>query len=116
MTRARIVDRFGTPPVASLVECWLETGRTHQIRVHMAYAGHGLVGDPVYGGRRKLSEKALPQAAHHAVRTFGRQALHAAVLGFIHPVTREAMRFEAPLPEDMTALIAALGGTPVPKG
>ncbi len=110
VTRVRVEERFGTPPVAALVACWLETGRTHQIRVHMAHAGHGLIGDPVYGGRRKLSVKALPEAALEAVRGFPRQALHAAVLGFEHPVTGAALRFEAPLPEDMVRLLAALRG------
>ncbi|MDP2493808.1 RluA family pseudouridine synthase [Shimia thalassica] len=109
VTRSRIVEAFGTPPVASLIECWLETGRTHQIRVHMAHAGHGLVGDPVYGGRRKLAEKAIGLAGIEAVKAFHRQALHAAVLGFEHPVTGESVRFEAKLPEDMQALIGALG-------
>jgi len=108
VTRSRIVEAFGTPPVASLIECWLETGRTHQIRVHMAHAGHGLVGDPVYGGRRKLAEKAIGLAGIEAVKAFPRQALHAAVLGFEHPVTGESVRFEAKLPEDMQALIGAL--------
>ena len=108
VTRARIVEAFGNPPVASLVECWLETGRTHQIRVHMAHAGHALIGDPTYGGRRKLSAKAISETGRAAVAAFSRQALHAAVLGFDHPVTGEAMRFEAPLPPDMVALIAAL--------
>ncbi len=109
VTRSRIVEAFGTPPVASLIECWLETGRTHQIRVHMAHAGHGLVGDPVYGGRRKLAEKAIGLAGIEAVKAFPRQALHAAVLGFEHPVTGESVRFEAKLPDDMQALIGALG-------
>ncbi|WP_127114202.1 RluA family pseudouridine synthase [Shimia sediminis] len=109
VTRSRIVEAFGTPPVVSLIECWLETGRTHQIRVHMAHAGHGLVGDPTYGGRRKLAEKAIGAGALAAVQAFPRQALHAAVLGFEHPVSGEMMRFEAPLPEDMAGLIEALG-------
>ena len=108
VTRARIVEAFGNPEVASLVECWLETGRTHQIRVHMTHAGHGLIGDPTYGGRRKLSEKALSVQGIQAARDFSRQALHAAVLGFEHPVTGEDMRFEAPIPEDMTDLLTAL--------
>lgn len=108
VTRSRIVESFGTPEVASLVECWLETGRTHQIRVHLTHAGHSLIGDPTYGGRRKLSEKALSQQGIQAARSFDRQALHAAVLGFDHPVTGEAMRFEAPIPADMADLIAAL--------
>jgi 23S rRNA pseudouridine1911/1915/1917 synthase len=112
VTRARIVESFGTPPVAALIECWLETGRTHQIRVHMAHAGHGLVGDPTYGGKRKLAAKALSEQAQAAVRDFPRQALHAAVLGFVHPVTGESLRFEAPLPADMQALLAALGHAP----
>ena len=90
------------------MECWLETGRTHQIRVHMAHAGHGLVGDPTYGGTRKLAKAALPEAVADAVKAFPRQALHAAVLGFVHPVTAEAMRFESPLPSDMADLLAAL--------
>ncbi|SMP13467.1 RluA family pseudouridine synthase [Shimia sagamensis] len=110
VTRVRIVEPLGDPAVACLVECWLETGRTHQIRVHMTHAGHGLIGDPVYGGRRKLAEKAIGPKGVMAAKSFERQALHAAVLGFEHPVTGEDLRFEAPLPEDMTQLIADLGG------
>ncbi|WP_415402390.1 RluA family pseudouridine synthase [Tateyamaria sp. SN3-11] len=109
VTRARVVARYGTPAVLAQVECWLETGRTHQIRVHMAHAGHGLVGDPTYGGRRKLARGALSDAAAAAVAGFDRQALHAAVLGFQHPVTGENMRFEAPLPADFETLLAVLG-------
>ncbi|KKL45551.1 hypothetical protein LCGC14_2354560, partial [marine sediment metagenome] len=105
VTRARTIDRFGTPPVLALMECWLETGRTHQIRVHMAHAGHSLVGDPTYGGKRKLSKTALPDIAADAVKAFPRQALHAAVLGFEHPVSGIMVRFEAPLPQDMTDLL-----------
>jgi len=108
VTRARTVARFGTPPVLALMECWLETGRTHQIRVHMAHAGHGLVGDPTYGGKRKLARTALPEALAEAVKSFPRQALHAAVLGFVHPVSGEAIRFEAPLPPDMEKLLVTL--------
>lgn len=108
VTRARTVARFGTPAVLALMECWLETGRTHQIRVHMAHAGHGLVGDPTYGGKRKLAKTALPEVVADAVKAFPRQALHAAVLGFVHPVSGEEMRFEAPLPPDMAGLLAAL--------
>ncbi|MCA0043032.1 RluA family pseudouridine synthase [Celeribacter litoreus] len=108
ITRARVLEYFGTPPQLALMECWLETGRTHQIRVHMSHAGHGLVGDQTYGGRRKLNHKALSDAARVAVAEFPRQALHAAVLGFVHPVTGEDMRFEAPLPEDMQHLIDTL--------
>ncbi|WP_204114927.1 RluA family pseudouridine synthase [Shimia biformata] len=110
VTRCRTIESFGTPGVAALVECWLETGRTHQIRVHMSHAGHGLIGDPVYGGRRKLSEKALSPAGIEAARNFSRQALHARVLGFEHPVTAEAMRFESDLPPDMASLLTSLRG------
>jgi 23S rRNA pseudouridine1911/1915/1917 synthase len=110
VTRARVVEVFGTPPGASLVECWLETGRTHQIRVHMAYAGHGLVGDPTYGGHRKPSARALGEGGAAAVTAFPRQALHAATLGFVHPVSGEALRFESPLPPDMAELLRALRG------
>ncbi len=105
VTRSRILESFGQPPVASLIECWLETGRTHQIRVHMAHAGHSLIGDPVYGGKRKLNSKALSPEGIAAAQSFSRQALHAASLGFIHPITEEALNFEAPLPQDMSDLI-----------
>lgn len=108
VTRARTVASFGTPPVLALLECWLETGRTHQIRVHMAHSGHGLVGDPTYGGRRKLAKTALRETAAEAVKAFNRQALHAAVLGFEHPVTGQMVRYEAPLPQDMADLLAML--------
>jgi len=110
VTRARVVESFGTPGQAALLECWLETGRTHQIRVHLAHAGHGLIGDPVYGGRRKLSPQALGPggaAAVAAAQAFPRQALHAATLGFTHPVSGADLSFAAPLPADINALIEA---------
>lgn len=113
VTRARVIERFGHPPAAALLECRLQTGRTHQIRVHMAHAGHALIGDPVYGGRRKLSQKALSPGAVTAARGFGRQALHAKSLGFVHPVTGQALRFEAALPDDLAGLVAALRGEPL---
>jgi 23S rRNA pseudouridine1911/1915/1917 synthase len=105
VTRVRVIETFGTQ--AALVECWLETGRTHQIRVHLAYAGHGLVGDQTYGGKRRLSEKELGAGAG-AGNAFPRQALHAATLGFLHPVTGERLEFASALPEDMASLITGL--------
>lgn len=116
VTRARMLESFGTPPAAMLVECRLETGRTHQIRVHLAHAGLGLIGDPVYGGARQASTRALGAGAA-MVRGFPRQALHAASLGFVHPLSGEALAFAAPLPDDMAALLGALrgtGGNPAP--
>jgi 23S rRNA pseudouridine1911/1915/1917 synthase len=107
VTRARVVEDFRG--AASLMECWLETGRTHQIRVHMAYAGHGLIGDQTYGGKRRLPEKLFGPAAELA-NSFPRQALHAATLGFEHPVTGEELEFTSPLPADMADLLAALQG------
>ncbi len=104
VTRFRVAEAFGTQ--AALVECWLETGRTHQIRVHLAYAGHGLVGDQTYGGKKRLGS-ALGQGAVLG-NAFPRQALHAATLGFDHPVTGERLEFSSPLPSDMAGLIEAL--------
>jgi len=88
---------------AAMVECRLETGRTHQIRVHMASIGHPLVGDPVYGRSGKNHSKLLKELGFH------RQALHAAELGFTHPVTKNRLSFSSPLPPDMQELKRALG-------
>jgi len=95
-------------PVASLVECVLETGRTHQIRVHLAHMGCPVMGDATYGAGFKASINRLDPLARQALQALGRQALHAAVLGFVHPVTGEKLRFESPLPDDMQALLTAL--------
>jgi 23S rRNA pseudouridine1911/1915/1917 synthase len=96
-THVEIVERFG---VATLLRCSLETGRTHQIRVHLAAFGHPLLGDPTYRGRHAVTRSALP--------AFPRQALHAHRLGLAHPVTRKTMQWESPLPADFAALIDAL--------
>ena len=105
VTRVRVMEEYQGG--AALVECWLETGRTHQIRVHMAYAGHGLIGDPTYGGTRRLAPKTFGEAAELA-NAFQRQALHAATLGFEHPVTGEMLSFASPLPADFAGLVEAL--------
>ncbi len=96
-------------PVGSLVRLVLETGRTHQIRVHMAHIGHPLLGDPVYGKGFLTRAARLPDAARDILATLGRQALHAAELGFEHPVTGKPLRFQSELPADLTGLIIALG-------
>lgn len=88
---------------AALVECRLETGRTHQVRVHMASIGHPLLGDPVYGRSGKTHGKLLRELSFH------RQALHAAELGFTHPVTKGKLSFSSPMPPDMQELKRALG-------
>ena len=98
------------PAVASLAECRLETGRTHQIRVHMASIGHPLLGDMAYGSGFKTKSGHLKAEGQNALALLGRrQALHAALLGFEHPVTREEMVFESPLPVELSRLKAALG-------
>ncbi|MDX8354427.1 RluA family pseudouridine synthase [Cognatiyoonia sp. IB215182] len=108
VTRARVIEPLGEPPAAALIECWLETGRTHQIRVHMAHCGHALIGDPVYGGRRKLSPKSVGEAGAVAAAQFNRQALHAATLGFEHPVSGAKLAFEAEMPADIGNLLRAM--------
>ncbi|MBB4076612.1 23S rRNA pseudouridine1911/1915/1917 synthase [Bartonella fuyuanensis] len=90
---------------ASLLECRLETGRTHQIRVHMAHVGHPLIGDTVYGNAFKTKLNTLNPTIKNAIEQFNRQALHAASLTFEHPSTDKIMSFSAPLPQDMTKLI-----------
>ena len=95
-------------PIVTLVACRLETGRTHQIRVHLAHIGHPLLGDPVYGAGFKTKANLLGDEARAALAAFGRQALHAAVLGFDHPVSGEPMRFESAPPGDFQNLLQTL--------
>ncbi|MDO8877670.1 MAG: RluA family pseudouridine synthase [Pseudolabrys sp.] len=95
-------------PIGSLLACMLETGRTHQIRVHLAHIGHPIMGDETYATGFKTKGARLTQKARAALEALGRQALHAAVLGFTHPVSGETLRFEAPLPADMARLVEAL--------
>ncbi|ALO46771.1 23S rRNA pseudouridine(1911/1915/1917) synthase RluD [Pseudohongiella spirulinae] len=104
VTHYRLLSRFRAH---THVQLKLETGRTHQIRVHMAHIRHPLVGDPVYGGRLHIPSGASEELAHQ-LRTFRRQALHAASLGFLHPDTGEEVSFEAPLPDDMQVLLQVL--------
>ena len=94
---------------AALLECRLHTGRTHQIRVHLSHLGAPLIGDPLYGKQRAL-QAGGPHAedAAAAARAFPRQALHAAVLGFTHPITKQELRFESEAPEDMAGLLDVL--------
>jgi 23S rRNA pseudouridine1911/1915/1917 synthase len=108
VTHYKLVESFPSPPASSLVQCRLETGRTHQIRVHMAHIGHPLLGDATYGPGFAASARRLVPEAQEALSKLGRQALHAAVLGFEHPTQHLPMHFESPLPADMAELIAAL--------
>jgi 23S rRNA pseudouridine1911/1915/1917 synthase len=101
VTHYRVTARYAD---ATLLECRLETGRTHQIRVHLASIGHPLIGDPVYGKR----------VAKAGVPGFPRQALHAQKLGLVHPETGKPMSWEAAMPADMRELIAALERTQIP--
>ncbi len=108
VTRYRMLRGFGG--AVALVECRLETGRTHQIRVHMASIGHPLVGDPLYGrARAQARTRSLPAEAQARLAGFERQALHARRLEFRHPETGESLAFEAGPPDDMIALVATLG-------
>lgn len=101
LTRYVVRERLGR---VTLIECRLETGRTHQIRVHMAHVGHPLVGDPVYG---------LKRAVDPVLDGFNRQALHAYRLGLVHPVSGGNMEWFAPVPDDMVSLLQMLGGSEI---
>lgn len=106
MTRYRLRETLHG--AVGLLDCQLATGRTHQIRVHLASIGHPLVGDPVYLRRVPAASRGLPAALRGLLLDFPRQALHAAVLGFRHPITGASLRFETPPPADVTDLLAAL--------
>jgi 23S rRNA pseudouridine1911/1915/1917 synthase len=108
VTHWRLIESFAGE--ASLVACRLETGRTHQIRVHMAHSGHPLLGDAVYAAGFKTKAARLSLAAQASLKSLSRQALHAAVLEFPHPVTSVQMRFASPLPDDLQRLRDALAG------
>lgn len=107
VTHTRVLERVAG---YTLLAVTLETGRTHQIRVHLSHGGHPIVGDKVYGGRQMLAAGLSPASAE-AVRRFPRQALHATRLEFSHPASGKDVAFEAPMPEDMAALMAALRGS-----
>ena len=117
ITHYSVLKRFGPSvgqdhcqqePVASLVECRLETGRTHQIRIHMAHIGHPLIGDPIYGSGFKSKTKLLPPGIQLAIKLLDRQALHASILGFIHPNTENKIYFESNLPKDISFVVEKL--------
>ena len=111
LTRYAVIDTYrgkNGRPVASLVECRLETGRTHQIRVHMAKLGHPLLGDEVYGSGFRSKDAALTESARTSLAALGRQALHAYRLGFAHPLSGKAMRFDSKLPPELARLAKAL--------
>jgi 23S rRNA pseudouridine1911/1915/1917 synthase len=114
VTHFEVLERFGTEKngyaLASLAECRLETGRTHQIRVHMAHIGHPLIGDREYGAAFKSKANRLPEPLRAQVEALGRQALHARLLAFEHPATGKVMRFEAQMPADMAGIVAGLRG------
>ena len=107
LTRYRIVRAFGAAAV--LLECRLATGRTHQIRVHLAHAGHPVVGDPVYLRRIPAAARLLREPVKGLLLDFPRQALHAARLGFKHPRSGAMLSFETPIPPDMQSILDALG-------
>ncbi len=112
VTHYKVIERYraadGTADAAALLDCRLETGRTHQIRVHLAHIGHPLIGDPDYGRALRTKANRLREPARDLALAFPRQALHARLLGFRHPLSGEAMRFETALPDDLARLAACL--------
>lgn len=108
ITHYKVRENYGKPAEVSRVECELETGRTHQIRVHMTAIGHPLLGDQTYGTGQQTRRVKISEEAQAALARLNRQALHAHHLGFEHPTTEEIMSFDAEIPEDMQALINAL--------
>lgn len=113
VTHYEVLESFEGPDgrtLATRVRLMLETGRTHQIRVHLAHIGHPVMGDPVYGAGFKASARSLPPEAADALNALNRQALHAMELGFTHPVTGKTLRFTSSRPADVEALCRALKG------
>ncbi len=106
LTRYKVLRR--RDEAASLIECRLKTGRTHQIRVHMAHCGHAIIGDPQYGRTSAARLRRLDRTGQRAVQGFDRQALHAATLGFVHPRRGERLSFTSEPPQDMKSLIYCL--------
>jgi 23S rRNA pseudouridine1911/1915/1917 synthase len=113
LTHWRLIESFAGE--ASLISCRLETGRTHQIRVHMAHIGHPVLGDPVYATGFKSKTARLPRAAQACLASLSRQALHAAVLGFPHPVTGVQLHFTSALPPDLRRLRDALASEEIAR-
>jgi 23S rRNA pseudouridine1911/1915/1917 synthase len=112
VTRWRVVETFGRGdgregPIASLIECTLETGRTHQVRVHLAHIGHPLIGDPLYGQGFKSKLRKLPEPLRDKLSKLDRQALHAAHLAIVHPVTGTLLEFNSELPPDLAEIVHA---------
>jgi 23S rRNA pseudouridine1911/1915/1917 synthase len=118
ITHYEVLEEFAneTGIMASLIACRLETGRTHQIRVHLSHIGHPLLGDPLYGAGFRTRHKTLPEAAAAALTALNRQALHAETLAFAHPVSGEIMAFEAPPPPGLARLIGAFEDACSTKG
>ncbi|MGH6735951.1 MAG: RluA family pseudouridine synthase [Methyloceanibacter sp.] len=111
VTSWRVVETYGRSKngaVASLLACRLETGRTHQVRVHLAHIGHPLIGDSLYGSGFKSKLKKLPQGAQATLAKLNRQALHAERLAFLHPVTGTLLEFNSPLPDDLAEIVHTL--------
>ncbi len=109
-TEWRVVETYGDKkePIAALLECHLTTGRTHQVRVHLAHIGHPVLGDPLYGQGFKSKQRKLPEALQQDLASLHRQALHAAELAFVHPVNGTLLKFNSELPPELGKIVEAL--------